>query len=370
MLAACSLLLAGSACQKETDSSPSPAATHATQEAKGAREPKNKGRYLAFATSADFLEAAAQLDKLAPGETTTQHLEQWEKKYGFSSLRARYAKKQQEKELKEKAKASGGTTAMRIPVDGEEPIEPYFEPYSESVDEGLIIHDDFFAAMLSPEGTIQIEDKIFRIDLANNIVSYIPVVQETYYEQFVTDELSESITVRYFNFDEDIFGLLAAGDQGTSFGADFRGTIRIGSGIGCGESADGRKKDEHQYYSSKGRMHCKIVYQPFGIYHSIIAKASHQKKTWYGAWLGSPATMYILPDPGSYWQPMCETYTESNLNSYNNIGAPYFGNETGDHNTVTHRYFNSMKGLKRYKADVKFRVGQYTTPNYHIEHKW
>ncbi|MFC4793606.1 hypothetical protein ACFPAF_16030 [Hymenobacter endophyticus] len=348
---------------------PSPAATHATQEVKGAKEPKNKGRYLAFATSADFLEAAAQLDKLAPGETTTRHLEQWEKKYGFSSLRAHYAKKQQEKELKQKAKAGDGTT-LRIPVDGEEPIEPYFEPYSEPVDEGLIIHDDFFAAMLSPEGTIQIEDKIFRIDLANNIVSYIPAMQDASYEQFVVAEPSENTTIRYFNFDEDVFGLLASGDQGTIYEESFRGTIRIGSGIGCGTSADGKEDPAYQYYANNRRLNCKLVYQSFGIYHSMVAKAHHQKKTWYGAWLGSPAVIDILPNTGAYWQPLCETFVESDTRSYSNYGAPYLGNETGDHNTVVHRYFSYMKGMKRYKGEVRFRIGQNITRTFSIEDKW
>lgn len=34
------------------------------------------------------------------GETETTHLEKWEKKYGFTSLRAEYARKKKEKEKK------------------------------------------------------------------------------------------------------------------------------------------------------------------------------------------------------------------------------------------------------------------------------
>ncbi|GAB2795410.1 hypothetical protein HNQ93_003000 [Hymenobacter luteus] len=222
-----------------------------------------------------------------------------------------------------------------MPVEEEEPVEPYFEPYAEPSGEGLIIEDDYFAAMLSPEGTVEIAGRIFHIDLANNIISYIPSTQAASYDQFVVAPPTVESSIHYFNLNEDVFGLLEAGDQGSSFGADFRGTTRIGSGIGCGESADRDKDDDHQNYAKDRRLHCKIVYQPLGIYHSMVAKASHQKKTWYGAWLGSPTTIYILPNTGAYWQPMCETYIESDLNSYNNINAPYFGNETGDHNTGT-----------------------------------
>ncbi|MBB4603237.1 hypothetical protein HNQ93_003001 [Hymenobacter luteus] len=59
LLTSCGLLLASTACQKETGVSPSPMASAISQDAKGSKEPKNKGRYLSFATSADFLEMAA-----------------------------------------------------------------------------------------------------------------------------------------------------------------------------------------------------------------------------------------------------------------------------------------------------------------------
>lgn len=367
LLTSCSLLLASTACQKESGVSPNPNIATSTQEAKGSKEPKNKGKFLSFASRADFLAVAQQLDKMGAGEGTENHLEKWEKKYGFNSLRAHYAKKQKEKEEREKAAA--GVTTLRVPVEGEEPTVPYFEPYEEPWDEGLIIEDDYFAAMLSPEGTVEIEGKIFRIDLANNIVSYIPSTQEASYDQFVVAQPTVEGEIRYFSLTEDVFGLLEAGDQGSSFGADFRGGIRIGSGIGCGPGADRKDVKSHQYYASNRRLDCKLVYQPLGIYHSLVAKAHHQKKTWYGAWLGSPANMDIIT-PGVYWQPLCETYLVSDFGSYTNLYSPWYGDSNGDDNTVTHRYFNDMKGMKRYKADVYFRVGQFNTGVFHIESKW
>ncbi|UYZ62300.1 hypothetical protein [Hymenobacter weizhouensis] len=379
MLITSGLLLVSTACQKEVETSPTPAASSATADAKGSREFKNKGRYLSFTNQADFLAEAKELDKLAANEGTAEHLEKWEKKTGFHSLRAHYAKKRQEREARER-RAAGvadqasavGAQALLPEEDDGNPTPPYFEPYEEPWDEGLIIEDDYFAAMLSPEGTVEIGGKIFRIDLANNIVSYIPSSQASEYDQFVsaqpTDESASSI--RYFDLTEDVLGLLDGGDSGSSF-SEFRpGRIRIGSGIGCGPGADRKHDKANQYYADNRRLDCKIVYQPLGIYHSIVAKAHHQKKTWYGAWVGSPATMYIQPNPGTYWQPLCETYVESDQNSYDNFNAPYLGNHTGDHNTVTHRYFNSMKGVKRYKADVKFRVGQFITRVFSIQDEW
>lgn len=40
------------------------------------------------------------------------------------------------------------------------------------------------------------------------------------------------------------------------------------------------------------------------------------------------------------------------------------------HSPFIFLYFNDMKGMKRYKADVYFRVGQFTTGIFHIEDKW
>jgi hypothetical protein len=192
---------------------------------------------------------------------------------------------------------------LRLPEDGGTPVEPPFVPYEEPWDEGLIIEDDVFAAMLSPEGTIQIEDKIFHLDLPNGLVSYIPesvvsAMPSAYDEFLVAPPTAPNPNIRYFAMTEDVLDAIAAGDTGSPSGTttDALFTIRLGSGIGCGAGADREYDKEHRYYASNRRLDCKVVYQTLGIYHSIVAKAHHQKKTWYGAWLGSPATIYIYYD--------------------------------------------------------------------------
>lgn len=383
-LALCSLLLATTACQKESGVAPSPSGASVTQAAHGSNEPVNKGKYLAFASSADFLATAKQLDQLEAGESSTNHLEKWEQKYGFYSLRAHYAKKRKEKEKKEEQQgalasqnASDGTTQSQlIPVEGETPTElpyeePYFEPYSEPWDEGLIIEDDYFAAMLSPDGTVQIEGKLFHLDLANNIVSYIPATStvgtQTTYEEFVAaDPTVANNEIRYFSMEEDVLDVIEAGDTGTAFG---EARITISSGIGCGLGAKGKDDPDRIYYMKDRRLNCKLVYQHLGIYHSIVAKAHNQKQTWYNAWLGSPADL-IIQTRNAVWRPKCQDFNNSDFNTYDNYSSPWLGDENGDNNTVTHRYYSSTKGLKSFKISIQFQVNArllYTTRVFSIE---
>lgn len=321
---------------------------------------------MAFASSADFEAAVKALAVADPNESETTRLEKWEKKYGFYSLRADYAKKQKEKEAKA---ASDAQTQRLLPDDGGTP-PPVFEPYEEPWDEGLIIEDDLFAAMLSPDNTVQIGDKVFHIDLPNNIVSYIPTVSPVAYTDFVGAQPSVSNEqIRYFGMNEDVFALLEAGNTGTAFGVSLS-DFGIGSGIGCGPGAKSQDDKAKIVYAKNKRLDCKLVYQHLGIYHSIVAKAHHQKQTWYGVWLGSPEYLIILT-PSALWQPKCQDYNDSDFSSYSNLGSPYLGDGNGDHNTVTHRYWSNTKGLKRYKVDVRFRVqGVSTTRIFHIEDKW
>lgn len=345
-----------------------PIAATRTQEAVVSKEPQNKGKYLAFASSADFEAAIKALAVADPNESETARLEKWEKKYNFHSLRAEYARKKKEKE--DKALAGAGT--LRVP-DGEDPYPaptPVFQPYEEPWDEGLIIEDDVFAAMVSPDGTVQIDGDIFRIDLVNNIVSYIPatptVSTKTTYNQFiVASPTVVNNEIRYFNMDENVLELLDAGDTGTAFGY-----LRIG-GIGCGPGADWGKDAAFVNFTERQRLDCKIAYQKLGIYFSIVAKAHYQTKRWYGLWVGTPVYLRLAAAPAVFYEPKCNGIVKSDYGSYTNA---IFLNirENGNENTVKKRFYAESKGLKRYKAEVRFGfpdTNAYTRV-FRIESKW
>jgi hypothetical protein len=386
---ACSLFLSLVGCQKLSDDL-QPIGADAIQGAKGsqqlteAKEPQNKGKYMYFASVADFQRTIKELGTPRSGEEETARLEKWEKKYGFNSMRAHYAKlKKDKKTVKAKADLSAPALQnMVVPVDGEHPVddpytpvEPPFVPYEEPWDEGLIIEDDVFAAMVSPDGTVQIDGKLFHLDLANNIVSYIsatPTVStKTTYEQFiVADPTVANDEIRCYSMEDDVFAGIDAGHTGTAFGESFL-TIGLGSGIGCGSGADREKDSESQYYEDRRRLDCKVVYQKLGIYFSIVAKAHHQKKVWF-AWVGSPSGLYLTTPNGALHEPKCDGVVLSDFRTYNNISALGVSRENGDDNTVVKRYYSNTKGLKRYKVEVQFQV-QYVrgaTRVFRIQSKW
>ena len=61
------------------------------------KEPKNQGKYMYFASSADLQRTIKLLGTAQEGESETARLEKWEKKYGFNSMRAHYAKLKKDK---------------------------------------------------------------------------------------------------------------------------------------------------------------------------------------------------------------------------------------------------------------------------------
>jgi hypothetical protein len=367
-LASCSLLLVGTACQKDQLVSPSPKesinnqldnrADHKFQEPVTTRN----GKHLKFASRKDFEQTMRDMDKLAPGESMEAHLDKWEKAHNFYSLRAEKAKKA-------KYKAASGTQALStqsqvsstsMVAENEVPTEDTtIGPYETPVAEQEFIADDYLAAVLSPDQTIQIGETTYRLDGTTNHIYYISSDNAQLYDELIA-EAPTSPDVYYYPMDQNVFELQDAGIEGAPATSNF--TLPIGSGIGCGPNADRRKSEGGVKYSSNQRLDCKVVYQSVGIYFSIIAKAQNQKRV-LGIWWSQQAGVYLLPNPGARWEELCRGYSESDFNGYSNFGG------YGDGNTVAKRYYESTRGLKNYDVSVNFRVGQAQAGPFRIEYR-
>ncbi|HEX8326572.1 MAG TPA: hypothetical protein VF629_03445 [Hymenobacter sp.] len=309
MLVGTFLVLSG--CEKAVDSTTPTARV-------GVGNSANIGRYLAFTDRAEFEEAVHNIDDLLPEETVDGHLAQWEEQHGnFYSMRKKHAE----------AAANGDSTAC--------PIE-----------------DDYFAAVVSPEGTVQIADRIYRLDFAQRRIYHIPANRANeLYDRMVSNPDSEEI--KYYYFDEAALDLITTEDQGTS-ALVIR--IGLGSGFGCGNGAERRVDDDYDYLANNLRMKCNAEYQKFGIYFSLLAKVKLQKRT-LGIWFSKEACMGIIPDPGAFWREKCLNYT----NYYN----AFIGNSCNDNKAVK-RYHESTRGLDKYQISVKFETGNFKSRRYYI----
>lgn len=370
-LASCGLLLAGTACQKEQLVSPAPqesvtsllngSAKHEFKEPVTTRD----GKHLKFAGREDFERVMRDIEKLQPGESIEAHLAKWEKAHNFYSLRADKAKK-----AKAKYDASGGgsqtmaaqsqSSSAGMVAENEAPTEDMvIGPYETPATEQDFIADDYLAAVLSPDQTIQIGETVYRLDGTTNNIFYISSDNTQLYDELIA-ETPTSPDVRFYPMDQNVFELQEAGIEGASATSNF--VLPIGSGIGCGPNADRRKSEGGVNYSSNQRLDCKVVYQSVGIYFSIIAKAQNQKR-FLGIWWSQQAGVYLLPNPGAQWEELCRGYSNSNFNGYSNIGG------YGDGNTVAKRYYESTRGLKNYNVSVSFRVGQAQAGPFRIEYR-
>ncbi|GAA3932820.1 hypothetical protein [Hymenobacter algoricola] len=278
------------------------------------------GNYLTFASREEFEEAIHNIDELAPGETIDQHLKLWEEEHGgFYSLRRKH---------EENA------------AQGDSAVSP--------------INDDYFATMVSPEGTIQIADRIYRLDFEQKRVYHIPAAQAgELYEEMIASPSNNQI--KYYLFDEPVLDYITTEDQGTPSSQSRLG-ISLGSGVSCGNGAEALSDDDEDYLASNKRIKCNVEYQKFGLYFSLLAKAKYQER-FMRVWWAEDACMTIVPDPGAFWREKCLT----NTNTYNG----YISNSCDD-NTVVMRYHKSTRGLNKYQIAVKFRVGNFNSQHYYI----
>ncbi len=153
--------------------------------------------------------------------------------------------------------------------------------------------DQYFARLLSRDGTIEIGDFIFKIDFDNNLVEVICSNQIEFYDEFVNNNLDNNYILK-FTFDQEVFQELEQYDcslfnepTDTIHGI-FRGIRNIilgggggggGDGLGCGEGgvrSFDLKSDEIRVVDATGVYHTvrsRVYYKKFGIYFTLKAES-------------------------------------------------------------------------------------------------
>lgn len=200
-----------------------------------------------------------------------------------------------------------------------------------------LIEDDYFASMLSPEGLIQIDDWIFKVDL-KNVEVYALIASDADLNDNLISKLKEEqpkdAKIRVFSTNDDVLDMIQNGQLGES------SNQRLA--LFCSESGAASKKvEEDGYYETDRRLSCKVVYQKAGIYFSLQAKVQSQNRfggIWY-AQKDAVSLEYIAD-----WDPKCR-------DSDYDRGVLYNG---GDGNELNHRPYESTRGLHHYTYSVLF----------------
>ncbi len=209
--------------------------------------------------------------------------------------------------------------------------------------ENIGIEDDLLAKILNPDGVIQIEDYVFKVDCPNEAV-YVYMIETNVNNN---DSISVSFITTY-SIDDDVIDLL--------FG------VSDGNNNSSVDSASFTQKGINECTSniaiytspiSHYQVKCKLLYQRAGIYHSLLAKIKKAAISW--------------PAVDIYYNAQSGTYKK------NGAGTSYISahSDGGNCNKYKYRPYSGMKKLTKYNWSSYFYIenseqGSGTTETYNL----
>lgn len=330
------------------------------------------GRYV-FANREIFESYVNELGKL-----TEQQLEDIEKKLNFKSRRAI------QEDLKSKAELNRvnllATQSKNLKTSNTDLIYPNEDLY--------YIEDPAFASVLNEQFIVQVEDEIFNINISNGYVYVLDVENQQYLPQ-LEDAYLEPNTIYRYEMGLPILDILAGVDNGgdpclvdPSFCTTSANAIEVpnraicnieqsfenGVCNGCAGTGHKKEQNDNQYYSTsdgndRNRWESKIVYQPLGVWFSIISKLEHRTGAPYVS--GTPASG--LTYGGTVSGDSKTTIKMMNNSTYNfrrrcrdrQTGIENEGNGYSFNEKKEYRYYNGTRCLKDYCVTSRFGIYEY-----------
>lgn len=212
-------------------------------------------------------------------------------------------------------------------------------------------HDDFFS-LLSPQGLIQIGDKIFRVDTLNKRVLVLDASHENELQSLINGDTTNP-DIMIFSTHDEVLTLL---EDGYTKSPTIASNARLR--LFCKARFAEREKDEQMVYygNDSYRLDNKLVYQTVGIYFSLQAKSKSEIKGIIG-WNDHPISMRIQYEAS--WTPRCQS---SGNAVQNYIGA------TAGNNIFTNRVYESSRALSNYSYRIRYtnQFANFTTRDYFI----
>lgn len=209
--------------------------------------------------------------------------------------------------------------------------------------ENIGIEDDLLAKILNPDGVIQIEDYVFKVDCPNETV-YVYMI-----ESAVNNGDSTNVSfINTYSIDDDVIDLLFGESDGNN-GSNVDSTSYA-------QKSNDQVLDRTEIYTCPATNYvvkCKLLYQRAGIYHSLLAKIKKAAISW-------PAVdIYYDAQSGTYKRNGAGT---SNISAYS---------DGGNGNKYKYRPYSGRKKLTKFNWSSDFEiynvaVGSGTTKTYHL----
>ncbi|MGM9508052.1 hypothetical protein ACS5NO_10000 [Larkinella sp. GY13] len=199
--------------------------------------------------------------------------------------------------------------------------------------ESCPLDDEHLASVLNPDGVIQIDKWIIKINLCDKKVFVLDQQDAT---SELLAEMAKNIPshekIRYFSTDQEVLELLEASEPGN------RSARLCFSESG----ADKKEDDDTPYYTGDTRMDCKLRYQKVGIYFALVAKSQSQNQ-FSGIWWATTTTM------GADWVARYEPKCKGEIINQQSASANWVA-----HNDWVCRPYESTTALHRYKFQAQF----------------
>jgi len=206
---------------------------------------------------------------------------------------------------------------------------------------------------LSPQGLIQIGDKIFRVDTLNKRVLVLDAEYKSELQSLINGDTTNS-NIMIFSTHDEVLTLL---EEGYTKSPTITPNARIR--LFCKARFARPEEDKQMVYYGNDmyRMDNKVVYQDAGIYFSLQAKSKTEIKGVIG-WNDHPISLRIHYEAN--WTPRCQS---SGNAVQNYIGA------TAGNNIFTNRVYESSRALSNYSYRIRYtnQFANFTTRDYFIE---
>ncbi|TAE34545.1 MAG: hypothetical protein EAZ91_00340 [Cytophagales bacterium] len=277
--------------------------------------------YLRFKDRRVFEQYSTSLGNVPKGMELDKFLSSAEEKYDFKSLRAANATSKTE---------SGARVAGK--------------PNS-------CIEDDYLASMLNPDGIVQIDQWIFRLDVCAGKVFVLAEKDKAMMAE-LKKKMPTHKAIRVFSTDDEVLDLLSTTKPGAKVAICFND-----------RRADGATDQTFQRhvissptintYSVEYFADAKVVYQKAGIYFSLLAELKYMRR--------------LQDDSNWFWN---QEFTSMNLLTTYRYKRRC-GDESGDSeftfvasdNKINKRVYESSNGLARYSLSGDFTyVANHTSP--------